>query len=204
LGLIAGVYADRIRRRPIMIICDLLRMVALGSVPLAYVLGQLSMEQLYVVALLVGVGTVFFDVAYQSYLPAIISRSDLVEGNSKLQVTGSVAQMVGQRSPGFSSSSWVPLARSHSMRHRFSCRSCRCGGSAGLSPRRSPHLRRVAADSSPRCWRGSDSCSATRRYRASPAAPRRRTSAETWCAPSTSSLLAASCTCRPVSAAWSS
>src|SRR5204862_2781202 len=95
LGLIAGVYADRIRRRPIMIICDLLRMVALGSVPLAYVLGQLSMEQLYVVALLVGVGTVFFDVSYQSYLPALIARSDLVEGNSKLQVTGSVAQMAG-------------------------------------------------------------------------------------------------------------
>ncbi len=101
LGLIAGVYADRLRRRPIMIVCDLLRMVALGSVPVAYVLGLLTMEQLYVVALLVGVGTVFFDVADQSYLPAIISRSDLVEGNSKLQVTGSVAQMVGPALAGF-------------------------------------------------------------------------------------------------------
>ena len=101
LGLIAGVYADRIRRRPIMIVCDLLRMVALGSVPVAYVVGLLTIEQLYVVALLVGVGTVFFDVAYQSYLPAIISRSDLVEGNSKLQVTGSVAQMVGPALAGF-------------------------------------------------------------------------------------------------------
>ena len=101
LGLIAGVYADRIRRRPIMIVCDLLRMVALGSVPVAYVAGLLTIEQLYVVALLVGVGTVFFDVAYQSYLPAIISRSDLVEGNSKLQVTGSVAQMVGPALAGF-------------------------------------------------------------------------------------------------------
>jgi len=101
LGLIAGVYADRLRRRPIMIVCDLLRMVALGSVPVAYVLGRLTMEQLYVVGLLVGVGTVFFHVAYQSYLPAIISRSDLVEGNSKLQVTGSVAQMVGPALAGF-------------------------------------------------------------------------------------------------------
>ena len=101
LGLVAGVYADRIRRRPIMIVCDLLRMLALGSVPAAYVLGLLTIEQLYVVALLVGVGTVFFDVAYQSYLPAIISRSDLVEGNSKLQVTGSVAQMVGPALAGF-------------------------------------------------------------------------------------------------------
>ena len=76
-------------------------MVALGSVPVAYVVGLLTIEQLYVVALLVGVGTVFFDVAYQSYLPAIISRSDLVEGNSKLQVTGSVAQMVGPALAGF-------------------------------------------------------------------------------------------------------
>ena len=101
LGLIAGVYADRLRRRPIMIVCDLLRMVALASVPVAYVLGALTIEQLYIVALLVGVGTVFFDVAYQSYLPAIISRSDLVEGNSKLQVTGSVAQMVGPALAGF-------------------------------------------------------------------------------------------------------
>ena len=101
LGLIAGVYADRIRRRPIMIACDVLRLVALGSVPAAFVLGLLTIEQLYVVALLVGVGTVFFDVAYQSYLPAIISRSDLVEGNSKLQVTGSVAQMVGPALAGF-------------------------------------------------------------------------------------------------------
>ena len=101
LGLIAGVYADRIRRRPIMIVCDLLRMLALGSVPVSYILGVLTIEQLYAVALLVGVGTVFFDVAYQSYLPAIISRSDLVEGNSKLQVTGSVAQMVGPALAGF-------------------------------------------------------------------------------------------------------
>ena len=101
LGLIAGVYADRIRRRPIMIVCDLLRMLALGSVPVAFILGVLTIEQLYAVALLVGVGTVFFDVAYQSYLPAIISRTDLVEGNSKLQVTASVAQMVGPALAGF-------------------------------------------------------------------------------------------------------
>ena len=101
LGLIAGVYADRLRRRPIMIACDVLRLAALGSVPVTYTLGALTMEQLYVVALLIGIGTVFFDVAYQSYLPAIISRADLLEGNSKLQVTGSVAQMVGPALAGF-------------------------------------------------------------------------------------------------------
>ena len=95
LGLIAGVWVDRLRRRPVLIVCDILRLLALGSVPVAFLLHVLTIEQLYIVALLVGVGTVFFDVAYQSYLPALISRGDLIEGNSKLQVTGSVAQMAG-------------------------------------------------------------------------------------------------------------
>src|ERR1700694_5934802 len=95
LGLIAGVYVDRLRRRPIMIVCDLGRLIALASVPIAFIFNVLAMPQLYVVALVTGVGTVFFDVAYQSYLPALIPRPDLVEGNTKLQVTGSVAQMAG-------------------------------------------------------------------------------------------------------------
>jgi MFS family permease len=95
LGLVAGVYVDRLRRRPIMIACDVGRLLALSSVPIAFALGVLSMPQLYAVALITGVGTVFFDVAYQSYLPALISRADLIEGNTKLQVTGSVAQMAG-------------------------------------------------------------------------------------------------------------
>ena len=95
LGLVAGVYADRLRRRPIMIACDLARMIALASVPVSFAFHVLAMPQLYVVALVTGVATVFFDVSYQSYLPALISRTDLVEGNTKLQVSGSVAQMAG-------------------------------------------------------------------------------------------------------------
>ncbi len=95
VGLVAGVYADRLRRRPLMIACDLARMIALASVPVAFVFNALSMPQLYVVALITGVGTVFFDIAYQSYLPALISRADLVEGNTKLSVSGSAAQMAG-------------------------------------------------------------------------------------------------------------
>jgi MFS family permease len=101
LGLVAGVYVDRLRRRPIMIACDLGRMLALASVPVAFAFGVLGMTQLYVVALVTGVGTVFFDVAYQSYLPALIPRGDLVEGNTKLQVTGSAAQMAGPALAGF-------------------------------------------------------------------------------------------------------
>ena len=101
LGLVAGVYADRLRRRPIMIACDAARMVALASVPIAFAFNALAMPQMYVVALVTGVGTVFFDVAYQSYLPALISRADLVEGNSKLQFSGSLAQMAGPALAGF-------------------------------------------------------------------------------------------------------
>ena len=95
LGLFAGVWADRLHRRPIMIVCDAARMVALGSVPLAWFLGGLTIWQLYAVATITGIATVFFDVAYQSYLPALIERQDLLEGNSKLEVTRSLAQVAG-------------------------------------------------------------------------------------------------------------
>ena len=99
LGLVAGVTADRVRRRPILVVSDLGRMLALGSVPAAAYLHALTIYQMYAVALVVGVFTVFFDVSYQSYLPALIDRGDLVEGNSKLEVTRSGAQVAG---PGIS------------------------------------------------------------------------------------------------------
>lgn len=101
LGLIAGVYSDRFRRIRIMAACDVLRTLIYGSVPLAWALGVLYIGQLYVVALLAGICTVFFDVSYQSYLPALVNRRDLVEGNSKLEVTRSVAQLAGPALAGF-------------------------------------------------------------------------------------------------------
>lgn len=101
LGLIAGVYADRIKRVRIMVGCDILRTLIFGSVPLAWALGVLTIEQLYAVALLAGICTVFFDVSYQSYLPALVTRRDLIEGNSKLEVTRSIAQLAGPAMAGF-------------------------------------------------------------------------------------------------------
>jgi MFS family permease len=95
LGLFAGVYADRLKRRPLMIISDLGRMVALLTIPIAFSFGILRIEQLYVVGLLVGVCNVFFGISYQSYLPALIDRADLVEGNSKLEVSRSTAMLAG-------------------------------------------------------------------------------------------------------------
>src|SRR5205814_5062211 len=74
----AGVWIDRLRRRPILIAGDVVRAVSLASIPLAYQLGVLSIYQLYLVGFINGIATVFFDVADQSYLPAIVGRDQLV------------------------------------------------------------------------------------------------------------------------------
>ncbi len=91
----AGVWVDRLRRKPILVLGDLGRAVALASVPLAYAFDALTIWQLYAVGFLVGVCTVFFDVAYQSYLPSLVDRSQLVDGNSKLEVSRSGAALAG-------------------------------------------------------------------------------------------------------------
>ncbi len=95
VGLFAGVWVDRLRRRPILIACDLGRALLLGSIPLAAALGVLRMEQLYLVAALAGILTVFFDIANQSYLPALVERERLVEANSKLGSSDSLAEISG-------------------------------------------------------------------------------------------------------------
>jgi len=91
----AGVWVDRLRRKPILVLGDLGRAAALASVPAAYAFDALTIWQLYAVGFLVGVGTVFFDVAYQSYLPSLVDRSRLVDGNSKLEVSRSGAALAG-------------------------------------------------------------------------------------------------------------
>ncbi len=95
LGLVAGIWVDRLPRRPILIAADLARTALLAVIPVAAWLGALRMELLYVVAALAGCATVFFDVAYQSYLPALVRRDELAEGNSKLEASRSVAQIAG-------------------------------------------------------------------------------------------------------------
>jgi MFS family permease len=95
VGLPAGVWVDRLRRRPVLIAGDLGRALALASVPLAHLLGVLSMPQLYAVAFVTGALTVFFDVAYQSYLPRLVLPEQLVEGNAKLEISSSAASIAG-------------------------------------------------------------------------------------------------------------
>ena len=91
----AGVWVDRLRRRPILILGDLVRAVSLISIPSPTSSGVLTIWQLYVVGFINGTATVFFDVAYQSYLPALVERDQLVDGNSKLEVSRSGAQILG-------------------------------------------------------------------------------------------------------------
>jgi MFS family permease len=95
VGLPAGAWVDRMHRRPLMLGADLGRALLLASVPVAWWFGVLTLTQLILVGLTVGVLTVFFDVAYQSFLPALISREKLMEGNSRLQASQSVAQVSG-------------------------------------------------------------------------------------------------------------
>lgn len=83
------------RRRRLMIGADLGRVLALGSIPIAAAVGGLTLVQLFVVTLVSGVLTVFFDVAYQSYLPALVGREHLVEGNAKLTGSAQVAAVAG-------------------------------------------------------------------------------------------------------------
>ena len=91
----AGVWVDRMRRRPILIAGDFGRAVLLATIPAAYLLDVLTLGQLYAVGFLVGIFTVFFDVAYQSYLPSLVERDQIIDGNSKLEISRSAAQVGG-------------------------------------------------------------------------------------------------------------
>lgn len=95
VALPAGAVVDRLAKRRLMLSCDLGRMLVIGSIPLTAAFGLLTMGQLYAVALLAGLGTVFFDVAYQSYLPELVSREQLIDGNGKLQTSAEVARLAG-------------------------------------------------------------------------------------------------------------
>jgi MFS family permease len=95
ISLPAGVWVDRMRRKPILVVGDLARALLLVSIPIAYAFDALTIWQLYAVGFLVGIATVFFDVAYQSYLPALVDRRQLVEGNSKLEISRAGAQLGG-------------------------------------------------------------------------------------------------------------
>ncbi|MGH2485484.1 MAG: MFS transporter, partial [Ktedonobacterales bacterium] len=98
IGLFAGVYIDRLRRRPILMGADVGRALLLGSIPLVAALGALTMGYLEAIAFLVGSLSVIFEAAYLAFLPALVGRAQLVDANGKLEASQSVSRIVG---PGF-------------------------------------------------------------------------------------------------------
>lgn len=95
IGLPAGAWIDRLRRRPVMIVADVARVLVLAAVPVAYAAGALRLALLFPVALLTGAFTVFFDVAQQSYVPFVVEREQLAPANARLELSRSVAQVCG-------------------------------------------------------------------------------------------------------------
>lgn len=95
IGLPAGVWLDRWRRRPILVASDLARTVLLATIPLAAAFGVLTITQLVVVSLLIGVARVFFDVGYQSYIPSVVGRDRVLAGNSSMETIRASGQVVG-------------------------------------------------------------------------------------------------------------
>lgn len=95
LTLPAGALVDRVRRRPLMVGCDLWRAAVLALVPIASVAGFLSLPLLVVVVFAAGAATVFFDVAYLSVLPSLVRREQIVAANGALETSRSAASVVG-------------------------------------------------------------------------------------------------------------
>lgn len=100
LAPLMGVFTDRLNRRMMMQVANAVRFVVLGSLPLAWALGSLTLAHLYVAALVKGVFDVVFQLAYQAYLPQLLAREDLVDGNAKTQLSRSVALIFGRSGGG--------------------------------------------------------------------------------------------------------
>ena len=101
VGLVAGAWVDRLRRRPVLIGADVGRALLLGLIPLAALGGWLSLPLLLLVALLTAVLTTFFDAADKAYLPTIVPHSDLVRANGALAASSSVSEFLAFGSAGF-------------------------------------------------------------------------------------------------------
>ncbi len=97
LGLFAGVWVDRLRRRPLLIWADIGHGLVLGLAALGALMGRLHIRHLYLVGFVTGALTIFFNTAYRAYLPSVVARDSLVDANSTLTAGESLAEIV---SPG--------------------------------------------------------------------------------------------------------
>ena len=95
VGLAAGGFVDRTSRRSVMIASDLARTALIATIPLAAWTHVLAMAQIYLVAALVGAASALFEIADHAFLPALIARGHLLDGNAKLGVTDSISEIAG-------------------------------------------------------------------------------------------------------------
>jgi predicted MFS family arabinose efflux permease len=95
VGLVAGAWVDRLRRRPILIWTDIIRAALLFWVPVAYAIGALRIEQLYAVAFVEACLASLFNSAYPAYVPSLIGTDRVVDANSKLATSSSIAEIGG-------------------------------------------------------------------------------------------------------------
>lgn len=95
LGLPAGAWVDRWLKRPTLIIANLTRAAAIGAVPVLYFAGQLELWHLYIVAAIIGLATVFFDVAYQSFIPILVGVNRIGRANSRMEASVQLARLSG-------------------------------------------------------------------------------------------------------------
>jgi MFS family permease len=100
LGLVAGVWIDRTRRRPVLIAADLGRAALLIAIPLLALAGLLRMELLIVIALGLGTGGMLFELAHPSYLPSLVGPDRLAASNARLRTSLSVAELGGPGAAG--------------------------------------------------------------------------------------------------------
>ena len=101
-GFVVGTWTDYTRRRPVLVVCNIGRAVSLATVPMAFALGELRIEQLYAVAFVNGAFNTFFDVSFGAYVPTLVGRDNLVEANSKLAASESVVE-----AGAFSIGGWI-------------------------------------------------------------------------------------------------
>lgn len=101
VGLPAGAWIDRMRKRRVMIIADGVRALALGTIPLLHFTGLLQLWHLYLIALVQGTATVFFDVSYQSLVPALVTGEQIADANGKLESTQQIAGLSGPAIAGW-------------------------------------------------------------------------------------------------------
>lgn len=95
VGLIAGAWVDRWVKRRVMIWADVVRMLAILSVPVLYFSGVIQVWHLFVVAAIMGLATVFFDVAYQSFVPIVVPKEQIASANSSLETTNQLSTIGG-------------------------------------------------------------------------------------------------------------